>query len=515
MKEYSRNTQMAINLVSGITVFIVNMLISFFLSPYIVENIGVEANGFVTLANNFINYATLLVTVINSMAGRFITIEIHRENVKKANVYYTSVFYANLVLLLLFLIPSIFLIISLEKIIDIPLHMVVDVKILFSFIFCNFLAGLAIPMWGTATYITNRLYITSLGTMLSNIIRFVSISGMFAFFEPKVWYIGFASFLVMAFSKIWNYCYKKRLTPELRISKKSFSMKAIAELITSGVWNAISSLGSMLLSGLDLLIANIFIGSTGMGILSVAKIIPHFISNFSSAICNVFAPELTINYAKGEKERIKKDLKQAMNITGIFLTIPLAILFVFGDSFYDLWVPSQNSEQLQILSALTVIGYIFTSGTQVLYNVFVTVNKVRNNSLLLIISGVVSTVIVFLALNITEWGIYAVAGVSSVVNIVRNMCYTVPFAAKYIGFKWYTFFSQVGKSIISVLIMVLLGYCVKTILCPSGWFTLVLSCGITAIIGFLINIFVVLSSEERKFVVGLLSSKIRRKGGFK
>ena len=511
MKDFSRSTQMTINLISGIIVFAANMLINFFLSPYIVENIGVEANGFVSLASNFTNYATLLVTVINSMSGRFVTIEIHRGNIEKANVYYTSVFYANLVLLLFFLIPSVFILINLEKVIDIPVHIVGDVKLLFAFIFGNFLAGLAVPMWATSTYITNKLYITSLGSMISNVIRIVSILGMFAFFEPKVWYVGFISFLVIVFTKIWNYYYKKKLTPELKISKKSFDIKSVIELMSSGIWNAISQLGIILINGLDLLICNIFIGSTEMGILSVAKIIPHFLSNLSTTICNVFAPELTINFAKGNKERIKKDLKQAMNITGIILTIPLAIVFVFGDSFYGLWVPSQNSEQLQILSALTVIGYIFTSGTQVLYNVFVTVNKVKANSLLLILAGIVSTAIVFIVINTTEFGIYAVAGASSVVNIVRNMCYTVPFSAKYLGFKWYTFFPQVGKSVVSVLIIVLLGYFVKIIFNPDSWVILVLTCGITTIIGFFINIFVVLSSEERKIINNLISSKIRKR----
>lgn len=512
MKELSREKQLAVNLISGIIVFISNILINFFLSPFIVENIGVEANGFVTLANNFINYATLLVTVINSMAGRFITIEIHRNNVKKANIYYTSVFYANLALMLLFLIPAIVMIIKLENIINITPDMITDVKILFTFIFCNFLAGLALPMWALSTYITNKLYITSIGSIISNIIRLVSVLGMFAFFEARVWYIGFVAFLVMLFTKVWNYIYKKKLTPELRISSKNFDFKAVTELASSGVWNAVSSLGTILLSGLDLLITNVFISSISMGVLSVAKVVPNFLISFSSTICNVFSPELTINFAEGNKEQIKKDLKRAMNITGIMLTIPLACLFVFGDSFYSLWVPSQDSQQLQILSALTVLSFIFTSGIQVLYNVFVTVNKVRINSIMMILSGVISTLLVFVLLKTTNWGIYAVAGTSTVVNIIRNMFYTVPFASKYIGLKWYTFYPQVGKSALSVFIIVIVGYIIKLIFKPSTWLMLIVAVGVAAVLGFLINIFIVLSAEERKYLINILTSKIRKRG---
>lgn len=508
MKDYSSTKQLVINLSSGVIVFLANVFINFFLSPFIVQNIGVEANGFVTLANNFINYATLLVSVINSMAGRFITIEIHSGNVKKANTYYTSVFYANLLLLAIFVIPASIMILNLEKIIDIPPTMEMDVKLLFAFIFSNFLAGLAIPMWASSTYITNKLYITSLGTIISNFIRVISIVGLFMFFEPKVWYVGLSSLLVMIFTKIWNFIYKRKLTPELIIARKSFDIKAVLELMASGVWNALSSLGTILLSGLDLLISNLFIGSMGMGVLSVAKIVPNFLQTLSSTICNVFAPELTINFAKNEKGKMKQDLKRAMNITGIILTIPLAVLFVFGDAFYGLWMPSQNASQLQILSALTVIGYIFTSGTQVLYNVFVTVNKVRTNAILMILSGVVSTAIVFVLLNTTNLGIYAIAGVSSCVNLVRNMCYTVPFASKYCGFKWYTFFPQVGKSILSVFVIMIIGYGVKFLITPTTWFMLVVVCAITGILGFVINIFIVLSKDERSYFVNIVKRKL-------
>ena len=68
-----------INVVCSILVLCTNVVISFFLSPYIVKNIGVEANGFVTLANNFVTYANLIVTALNSMAARFITVEYVRK----------------------------------------------------------------------------------------------------------------------------------------------------------------------------------------------------------------------------------------------------------------------------------------------------------------------------------------------------------------------------------------------------------------------------------------------------
>ena len=87
MVAFSKEKQLFINLISSAVVLLTDLLINFFLSPYIVKNISVEANGYVQLANNFVTYATLLVTVVNSMAGRFITIAYHSKNYEKEFYY--------------------------------------------------------------------------------------------------------------------------------------------------------------------------------------------------------------------------------------------------------------------------------------------------------------------------------------------------------------------------------------------------------------------------------------------
>ncbi len=507
----SKEKQLFVNLISSIVVLIADLIINFFLTPYVVKMIGVEANGYVQLANNFVTYATLLVTIINSMAGRFITIEYHRGNTKQASIYYSSVFFADLILCAMFIVPVVLCVYKLEKLLSIPPDLLMDVKLLFFFVFLNFIVGLVLPMWGAATYITNNLYITSLGNMFSRLLRVGIIVGAFVMFVPKVWYIGLASFLAVSFVKIWNLVAKKKLLPELKINKKLFDIHAVKELMSAGIWNAVSNLGVTLINGLDLLICNLFIGSAEMGVLAIAKTLPHTIQTLAGTISNVFAPSLTINYAKGNINELKKDVKQAMNITGIILTIPLAILWVFGDDFFSLWVPSQNSGLLHLLSILTIFGMIFTAGTYVLFNVFVTVNKVKTNSVLLLLTGFLNTLIVLIFVKNTNIGILAVAGVSSVLNILRNMVYTVPYTAKYLGLKWYTFFPQVGKSVLSSIVAILIGSIIDGFLnAETSWIMLAVSCALLALVAFFVNILIVLSKEERALLKRILMKKIKK-----
>ena len=73
-------------IITGIA-FIVNYGINLVLTPYITDNVGTEAYGFVSLAKQFAQYATIVTTALNSFASRYVTIAYHKDNKKEANVY--------------------------------------------------------------------------------------------------------------------------------------------------------------------------------------------------------------------------------------------------------------------------------------------------------------------------------------------------------------------------------------------------------------------------------------------
>ena len=81
-----------INIITGIATMIIQLMVSFFLSPFIVENIGEAANGFTQLANNIVSYATLISLAFNSMASRFISVNFHKGNNEKVKRYFTATY---------------------------------------------------------------------------------------------------------------------------------------------------------------------------------------------------------------------------------------------------------------------------------------------------------------------------------------------------------------------------------------------------------------------------------------
>ena len=486
--------------------YAVSLGISFFLSPYIVKNIGVDAYGFIGLANNFVSYAMIITIALNSLAGRFVTIKIYENDISSANKYFSSVFFADGFIAVLIGVASVLFVIFIERIIEIPVSLLTDVKILFAMLFSNCLVGVIGTVFNIATFATNKLYLNSLRNIESNVIRTLLTVLLFVFLKPKLFYIGVTALVAGVYVLLMNIHYTNKLTPYLRITRKSFDIKVVRELVFSGIWNTITRLGQLLQEGLDLLITNIFISPVAMGVLSLAKTIPSAITGLVGTLVGVFSPDFTILYAEGKKDELVKTVKQSIKLMSVICNIPIIILIVCGPLFFSLWQPTQNVEQLHILSVLTCFGLIFNGGINCFYNIFTVVNKIKYNSLAICITGVLNVIVVFILLKTTNLGIYAVAGVSTTIATIRNVVFTVPYGAHCLGQKWYTFYLDVIKPVVYVIICSLIGIFIGNIAEFSTWIGLIVYTAVTLLLSIFLGLFVLLNKGDRS----LIYSKIKR-----
>ena len=209
-----KNKQLAINMFSSLLTYVVTLGISFFVSPYIVENVGADAYGFIGLANNFINYASLISIALNSMASRFITIKIHQGKIDEANRYFSSVFFANTIITAILLVVFSLGFIFLEHIINIPSNIFWDVKILFAVLFANCLINQIGSVYGVATFATNKLHLSSFRLLEAEGIRIVVIITLFLLFSPKISFLGISTIICTLYVLLHNVRYCKKLLPE-------------------------------------------------------------------------------------------------------------------------------------------------------------------------------------------------------------------------------------------------------------------------------------------------------------
>lgn len=499
-----------LNFIGNLCGFLVTYSISFFLSPYIVGIMGESAYGFVALATTFTNYISLVTVALNSLASRFISIAIFNGKDKEAKKYYSSVMIANGIITTILLVPCTYFIINLEKYIVIPTNIIFDVKVLFAIIFLSFFISLLSSLFSVAVFTENKLYLTAIHNVEAGIIRAILTVLLFVFLPAKIFYVGIITLVVNGYTIAWQYYYKTKYLPDLKVKLVSFELEKVIKLIKSGIWSLVSQLSSLLNTGLDLLLANQFISSSSMGQLSIASTLPTLIQSILASVSSSFTPNLTKHYAQRDFGSLMKELDRSIRMMNLVLIVPLAGVTAFGESFYALWQPTQNSETLQILSVLKMLCLTFTAGMAAVHEIFIITNRLRPQAIATLISGISNIIVVYILLSFTDMGVYAIAGVSSVIAILRNFLFTFPYAARCVNQKWYAFYKMALRAYgVYLLICLLYGWIQYLVGKPSSWGTFVLLSGICGILGVILVFFLIIRKEERKNVLEKFKRRVK------
>ena len=506
--------RLIINMLATLISFTVGMGMNFFLVPYVIDNVGEAAYGFVGLANDFVNYGLLISIALNSMAGRFIAIKLYKDEIEEAKHYFTSTFFANIFLASIMVIPAIIVIVFLEKIMDVPVDILRDVKILWSFIFINFIIGILTSVFGVVSFVKNRLDVSSKVNILSNILKAILMISIFSIFTPSVWYIGAVTCICSVFISVYNIYQSKKLMSEISIKKVYFKFKYVVELISAGVWNAIGSLNSILMTGLDLFVTNLFIDASAMGVMAFVKTIPNFLNNFSATIVSSVSPQITMDYAKEDAKDLIKKIEMYIMIITFLTSIPVGIFIVSSNKFYDLWLNGEyDSTYLQLLTILSIGTMLVAASSSIFNNIFIAANKVKVNSIVSIIAGFINIVCVFTLLKTTNLGLIIIAGTSTIIVLIKNIIFQPLYLSKILKVKWYQFYPIIFRNIYSIVLSVGVCYIIKPFFLMDNWINFILYGVASGAICIVLYIFVLLNKNEKIFLKSILhkiSDKIRR-----
>lgn len=503
-----------LNFISNLCAFFITYSISFFLSPYIVKTLGADAYGFVSLANNFTNYISLATVAINSLASRFISVEIFKGDTEKAQKYYTSVIISNMAITAVLLIPCTFFIIFLEKFISIPTHLIFDVKILFAIIFASFFISLLTSLFNLAVFVNNKLHLTALHRGISSVIRLVLTIALFVIFPANIFFCGLVTLITNIYIICWQKHYMNKYLPEFKVNLRHFDIKKVFELIKSGIWSLVSQISGLLANGFDLLLTNQFIDSIAMGVLSISATLPSLIHSVMGSVSSAFTPNLTKYYANNEFDKMLQELRKSFKMMSVVLIVPMAGLAAFGDCFYALWQPTQDAQLLQIISILKIATLTFTGCTAAVHEIFIVANKLRPQAIATLVTGTTHFVLAYLLLKTTNLGIFSIVGFGFVTGILQNFTFTFVYAAKCIKQKWYTFHLLSLKAFSKFLIITGFFYLVKIfIYTPNNWISFIIVCLLSGAVAFIVNMYITLNKEERAVIINKLFGKFikRRK----
>lgn len=503
--------QIFLNIIANALAMLVSTGINFFLTPYITRTVGVAAYGFVPMASNFVSYVTIITTAFNSMGSRFITVELQQGNRKKANEFFSTIFFMNLMLAVLCSAIFTIIVCFLTKLINVPDELSSDITILFALTFASAIFALLTNVFASATFCKNRLDLKSIVSIAGTIVRAVVLIVLFMLFPAKVYYIGIAGISLNAVEGIFNIIIQKRIMSELKICRADFHRKHIGTLFASGVWNSVGQISSILMTGLDLLVANIFISANDSGVLSIAKIIPNLLYICISLIVTAFGPQFVLDYAnKNDPKALLGTMDFSAKLTSFISVIPVAGFIGLGKEFFQLWVPEQNADLLIVLAILTLIADAASYPIKAFNNIFTAVNKLRWPAIATLCCGLLNVLMMIPLLKYTNLGLYAVAGTSAILLAIMELLFKIPYLAKIVKVNLCYFWKYVIKYAICAFIIIWMSLIVKRLIPVTGWVILILDAIIVGVFACFVNYYLLLVKADRELMKKIITNKFGR-----
>lgn len=510
MNKENATKQISFTLILSIVAMAINYMISFVLTPYITTNMGAEAFGFVSLAKTIANYGIIATGCLNAFAARYITIAYHKDDIEKANTYFSSVVIANIGLLLITIIFEVFFIYNIQVFIKIPTNLVSDVKVLFALDITNYMLLALANTFTVSAYIKNKLGSVETNNVITYLTQVIVLIVLYKFLPIRVSYVGVGLIISTLVLFVLNIRLSKKYTPELKVKKEIFSWRAVKKLVLSGIWNSINSVGNLLNSGLDLWVSNLMLSALEMGNLSIVKTVSTILSSLEQLLSRPFQPYLLKKYSNGDSKGVAQILNFEIMFSGYFSSMIFAGLITFGSLYYKLWTPTQDSMLLYGITVVTVVGFLFEGIVQPLFYTYTLTLKNRIPCYVTIGSGILNVIGMYVLLKYTNLGLYAVVGTTTVLGFITFMIFTPIYSAHCLGLKWNVFYLGIFRVLSAAVVITLVLKTLFMNFMPSTWIGLIVSSLCSCIIGVPIFMFIVLDKENRNLAINKLK-KFREK----
>lgn len=498
-----------INLSASFVTFLITALINFWMTPFIISNLGAEAYGFIPLTQNLVSVLTVLTIALSSVIARFFTVAITRGGHIEAEVYFNTYLVAAFGGSLVIISIIILLISIINNVIHIPPDLLLDVRLAILFSGIMVVLTLFKSLFLAAPFSQNKIYINKGIEVFNAIIKGSITFFLLVSFVPRIWFVNLGAMIGALVSLIISIYFFRKLIPSVKFKLGQFSFSRLKELLGSGIWVAVGQIGVVLFLGVEILVANITLGATMAGIYAALIQFPLLLRSISNSISSVFAPVIIKKYANNDLDGLKNYSNKSVKVNGLLIVFPAAILCSFAEPLLTLWLGEEfvNYKWVLILSA----GYlIFTLTPLPLTHIFTAVNKLKVPGITTILFGIINFTLAFVLSGYTSLGVYGIVIAGAIGLSLKNTIFNPYYSSKITNQPIYVYYRGMVEPLIAAIFIISISFILQRFNEVETWLSLIV---IVLLIGFIYVIFaftILLSKTERKIVTNFMRSLLKK-----
>ena len=498
------NKQVPKNLMANTLYFILNVLIGLFLVPYFIRNLGVASYGLIPLATSLTSYVNLVTQSLNSSVSRYLTIDLQRQDYKKANITFNTSLFGTFGVTLL-TIPILVIVSYYSPLFfDIPVNQRQDAFLLFLGVTGSLLVRTWGGNFGVSLFAYNRLDLQNIINSINLVLQVVFIIVLFSLWSPKLCFIGYSYFIAAVIALLITIIFSNKVNPHFKVKIQDFNSSRLKELMGTGGWITIDQIGSLLLFQMDIILVNKLFGTVAGGDYSIVFMWNSLIRTIAGMLAGVLTPVILTYYAQKRFEELVVLSKSAVKIMGLAMALPIGLICGFSPLILSLWVGPEFARLSPLMWIL--LGHLAINMSVLpLFPINVSYNKLRIPAIATIISGIANLLLAVKLSSITGWEYYGIAVAGAIVLTARHFIFVPMYATKVLGMSKNPFKNTMIQVFLSTVIVAGIASTVCHFSSVSNVLTLIIHCGIISLVYLIIIWFIFMNESERRIIESSMS----------
>lgn len=485
--------------------FLVSVVVTFFLSPYVVNSLGGTRYGIWSLIVSLTGNYGLLAFGIQGAVTRYIAHAAATGDREKVNGYFnTALFFlagsATLVLLV-GLVMTLFI----NYLFVLPKDFVSEAKLACLLVTLSAVTTFCFASFDCVLIAHQRFQATNVVGTVNTIIR----AGL------TVWFLkhGYGIVALAALGTVLTLLnglviatIVKKMFSWIKTSYKLTQRCYLNELVSYGHKSFTVGIAISLIYQCDLMVIGTSLSMDRVAIYSLAATLVTYLVQFVNSISIAFDPYITGLCALDKKEDIRKLYVNGSCIMYMLAGLIVAGCLVFGQDFFTLWVGPKYAECANILSIL-VIPQFFGAGARVGRSILVGMAKIGPLAFAVLCEGIFNLILSLILVQ--YYGLIGVAIGTLVPNIVNNGVWLPIYVSRIIKVKISSFLLKAIAPGVGIGLLVLaISYWVKGVFTPASWSVFALDILVVVSIS-LVSMFTFLSCLNCDSYLRIVVSKLR------
>jgi O-antigen/teichoic acid export membrane protein len=500
------------NAMSSTLLFVVSVISTFFLSPYLIGTLGDARYGTWTLIAQMTGYYALLDFGTRGAVGYFVaSLGAKGQREELSNVVSTAFFTllgigATVALIggtLAFYLPGLF---------DVPAQIERESRHAMLVLVMTISLTLPLDVWAATVNGCRRAYLVTLTETVMRVLTSIAIATVLFAGGGLV---AIALTQLTGKAVVWLVAFRatRRLLPDLRVRPTSWNRASLRRIAGYGGGNFIINISLMVINRMDLLVVGAVLGVRHVTFYTIGQMLVTYASGAVSNITRAFTMHFAHLHSSGDHERLRKLYLDGVRHSAS-LAIPLTVyLLAFGTPFIRLWlgpeyVTGDWRMRSDVILAILIVGKLPRFVQSISWQLLFGAHKVAFLTKLQVGEAIANAVLSLSLVHLL--GMPGVALGTFIPVLISNFLFLPPYVLREFGFTFREYITRgLGRPILVGLVLAALSLMLVVSSPPATWTSFFMKAAIAGGAGLILTGRFVLTAGERALVVGGLSRRLR------